>query len=523
MLIAKRSLEGFSSTRDRAVQLRAEADVPLGLFLSGGLDSSAIGYYMRQHSSDVRSFSIAFHEEAYDESRFAQLAAAHLGTRHHVEYLTSDQMLELVERIPEILDEPMGDSSIFPTFLLSEFTRRHVTVALGGDGSDELLMGYRAFDMFRGLWKYDRVPRPLRALASGLARTVLGPQRTPWTRSRWLVRQGDVEPEHRQLSYLGAFRGDSSWILAPEIRAGYDQRPLLDRVEGFPSFAGPRSAANRTVAAYAQGYLLEDILVKVDRASMAASLEARSPFLDPDLVDLIGRMPEELKLRGRTRKYILRRLMRGRLPDETIDRPKQGFGIPLGEWLRGALAPLVEEYLDADRIRANGLLDADRVRRIVDGHRERRGDYGNALWVMLQFELWQRSAGSVRQRGWVHLPSGPQPLWTGEPLVASGARFAIRVETVAASSRAKAAAQRPMIIQLNIAIGELLTQVAPTSIEIANATTKAIAPAPSAACGPPRCRSTAPIATNEARANSSASRPTTPLSTIRPRYSECTD
>ena len=380
----------FDEQLDAAVRRRIVADVPVGLFLSGGLDSSAIGYYMRRYSSDVRSFSISFEDEEFDESSYGRLVAQHLGTRHEVEQLSPTRMLDLVPRMPEILDEPMGNPSIFPTYLLSEFTRQHVTVALGGDGSDELLMGYKAYNVMQGLWTLDRAPTPLRRWASSAARAVLGPPRAPWSRSRWLVQQADIAPEQHLLSYLGSFRGDPRWVFTAEVRSQLSTRSLLASVNGFGShFDGIRTAGNRTIASYAEGYLQEDILSKVDRASMAASLEVRSPFLDPEVVAAAGRMPQRLKLRGRTRKDVLRRLMRGRLPDQIIDRPKQGFGIPLGPWLRGPLRPLVETYLNSGRLRQDGLFDPAAVRRLLDEHQAQGANHGNAIWALLQFQLWQ--------------------------------------------------------------------------------------------------------------------------------------
>jgi asparagine synthase (glutamine-hydrolysing) len=286
-------------------------------------------------------------------------------------------------RIPDILDEPMGDQSIFPTYLLSAFTRQSVTVALGGDGSDELLMGYESFRPLAMASSLDKVPHAVRA---GVAR---GARRVPAGRGRKRVRGVefarllDQSPSHRLLSLLGATRGAGDWLVTAEVgtHSRHQQR-------GFEIAPAP-SAAQETVAAYLRGYLQEDILVKVDRASMAASLEVRAPFLDPDLVEFLLSVPTRFKRRNGTGKLLLRQLMRGRVPDEVIDRPKVGFGVPLDAWLRGSLAPLLREMLAPSRLTAAGFFDPPTVGRMVDQHIAGSRNFGRELWLLLQFELWR--------------------------------------------------------------------------------------------------------------------------------------
>jgi len=374
-----------------AVRKRMVADVPVGLFLSGGLDSTTVGHYMRQHSDDVHSFSIGFEEKSFDESHYADLAARALGTHHHVEIFSQDRVRDLVPRIAEILDEPMGDQSIFPTYLLSTFTQQHVKVALGGDGSDELLMGYNAYRPLKVAWTADAaMPRVVRRAAAATARRL--PNRLGGVALRGVrfARRLDGKPSHRLLCHLGSFKGEARWVLSDSVR---DQLPAsifgeTDRVllNGLSNGFGP---ADQTVIAYLRGYLQEDILVKVDRASMATSLEVRAPFLDPELIDFLLAVPPGLRLRGMTGKYLLRRLMRGRIPAEIISRPKIGFGVPLNLWLRESLAPLVREYLEPGRIAAAGFFDPLAVTRLVDEHLSCRGDRGHELWLLLQFELWR--------------------------------------------------------------------------------------------------------------------------------------
>jgi len=382
-------LERLDALLSRSVRMRMVADVPVGLFLSGGLDSSTIGYFMAREAPSVHAFSIGFDNPAYDESAEARAVAAHLGIEHETHVFSEAEVAELVPRITDVLDEPMGDQSIFPTFLLSEVTRRHVKVALGGDGSDELFMGYRSYQVLKAAWLVDASPlRAIPRFVGGLLPEI-GPRQL-----RQLARLGRslaLAPEERLLARLGSFHGDSRWILAPEVRELLSGSVLddpmreLDRL--LPSWLAP---ADRTVGAYLRGYLQEDILVKVDRASMANSLEVRSPFLDPDIVDLALSIPAALKMPGMRRKDLIRRLMRGRLPDRTIDRPKRGFGVPLADWLRQSLAPLVADFLSDDRISAAGIFDRSAVRSVLRRHA--RGDFeaGNQVWLLLQFELWRQ-------------------------------------------------------------------------------------------------------------------------------------
>jgi len=383
-------LEELEQLLESSVALRMVADVPVGLLLSGGLDSTTVGYFMRRQSDDVRSFSIGFEESRFDESAYARRAAQHLGTKHHLELFSQARVRELVPRVAEILDEPMGDQSIFPTYLLSTVARGEVKVALGGDGSDELLMGYAAYRRLGFATPLDAAPMHLRRAVAGIARrlpTRLGPLPLRGVRS---ARRLDERPVPRLLAYLGSFKGAARWVLAAGVRESLPDGALE---EGEHTLLGdlPQglSPQNQAIAAYLRGYLQEDILAKVDRASMAASLEVRAPFLDPRLIDFLLSVPPGLKLNGRTSKYLLKRLMRDRLPREVVERPKAGFAVPLDAWLRESLSPLVREYLDAPRVAAAGLFDPAAVAQIVREHRQGHGERGRQVWLLLQFELWR--------------------------------------------------------------------------------------------------------------------------------------
>lgn len=373
---------------DEAVRRRLMSDVPLGLFLSGGLDSSTIGYYMRRHCAEVHSFSIGFEEESYDESHYSSLAAKVLGTRHHLEIFSQDRLQNLIPRLADVLDEPMGDQSILPTYLLSTFTQMHVKVALGGDGSDEVLMGYNSYLPLKAAWSLDRIPALSEAIAS-IARHC--PDRVLGRRSRGVkfARQLGRPAWERLFVVLGHFGGDARWLFAPPARGELPASVFSEPATQMRSaINGCLTGGEETVLAYLRGYLQEDILVKIDRASMATSLEVRSPFLDPDLVEFALRLPINLRLRGRTGKYVLRKLMRQRLPDALIDRRKVGFGVPLNQWLRESQRELVQDLLSPSRLRAQGIFDAQAVGTMVSDHLSGRANRGHELWLLLLFQLW---------------------------------------------------------------------------------------------------------------------------------------
>jgi asparagine synthase (glutamine-hydrolysing) len=298
-------------------------------------------------------------------------------------------LLDIVPRIAEVLDEPMGDQSILPTYLLSRFTRQSVKVALGGDGSDELLMGYNAFRPLKVAWTLDRVPRVLRSATAGAARrapTFVGGRHIKGIE---FARRVDRTPLERLLSHLGSFKGEGRSVMSEATTATLPETVYGGLESTLINGGGHLGPADTTVFAYARGYLQEDILVKVDRASMANSLEVRAPFLDPNVVDLALSLPPNLRLRSFTGKYLLRRLMRGRIPAELIDRPKVGFGVPIDRWLRGPLQPLVREHLSPSRVAAAGYFDPQAVDGLVRQHASGEANRGNEIWLLLQFEMWR--------------------------------------------------------------------------------------------------------------------------------------
>ena len=319
---------------DRAVQRRLVADVPVGVFLSGGVDSSSVAALAARHSPKgcVKTFSIGFEEADYDESAHAREVASYLGSEHHEEMMSVDRARELLRDIFSRIDEPLGDSSLLPTFLLCRHARRFVTVALGGDGADELFAGYAPFKALRWAKLYQRVVAP--RLHTAVLAVV---SRLPVSHG-YLSLDLKLKRTLRGLSYAPRL-WNPVWMspLSPrELEELFDEPIDLEELysEAIDAWEQPsaKNEVDRTLQFFTRLYLQEDILTKVDRASMLNSLEVRAPFLDIDLVDRVRRMPSSLKLRGQTTKYILRKALRGVVPRATLARRKQGFAVPIASW-----------------------------------------------------------------------------------------------------------------------------------------------------------------------------------------------
>ena len=366
------------------------SDVPLGVFLSGGIDSSAVTAMMSQLGTDVKSFSVGFAERSFDESRYARQVAQHLGTDHHELTLEPAMLLDLIPKLPTLLDEPLGDASIIPTYLLSEFTRRHVKVALGGDGGDELFAGYPTVQAHRLAGYYNRAPRLLR---KGLIEPVVG--RLPVSRANLSFDfrakrfvSGAAHPVHeRHRRWMGSFTAEErTALLSSDVRdrlaaGGYVKLAELDGAE-------LRDPINQVLLMDMRLYLENDILVKLDRASMMASLEGRVPLLNNDFVEYATRLPLTMKLRGLRSKFLLKRALRGVLPDSILNRPKKGFGIPVADWFRGPLREQMLSVLSPDRIARKGFFDGSAVAAVVGDHLSGRRDNRKQLWTLFVFELW---------------------------------------------------------------------------------------------------------------------------------------
>ena len=368
------------------------SDVPLGVFLSGGIDSSAVAAMMTQLGSEVKSFSVGFADRSFDESGYARQVARHLGTDHHELVLEPGMLLGLIPKLPELLDEPLGDASIIPTYLLSEFTRRHVKVALGGDGGDELFAGYPTLQAHRLAGYYARVPGVLRR---GLVEPVV--RRLPVSRgnlsfdfrAKRFVGGADFPVEERHQRWMGSFAAEErTALLSTEMRGEIARNGRGDPAAAVLDGARLRDPLNQVLLIDMRMYLENDILVKLDRASMMASLEGRVPLLNNDFVEYATRLPLDMKLRGLSSKFLFKRALRGVLPDSILKRPKKGFGIPVAHWFRGPLKEQMLSVLSPERMARKGFFDPAAVGVLVRDHLEGRRDNRKQLWTLFAFELW---------------------------------------------------------------------------------------------------------------------------------------
>ena len=372
-----------------AVSRHRRSDVPIGVFLSGGIDSSSVAAALCEiePASSVHTFSIGFEDPSFDESRHARAVAHHLGTDHHEQTFSIDTVYQLLPKVAGWLDEPFGDASILPTHLLSRFARSEVKVILGGDGADELLAGYPTFLAERAAGMFRRLPRPAQVLAGAAVRKLPVDHRN--FSFDFKVKQflrGAAEPlplAHQR--WLGSFSGAE----IAELLVGGDPVGIEDEhLRRARLIDGGTDALSRSLALYQDTYLPEDILTKVDRASMACGLEVRAPFLDAGLVDFMQGLPPSFKLDRNQTKRLLKKAVAGKLPPEILARPKKGFGIPVASWLRGPLAPLLNELLAPERLKRQGLFNPQVIARRIAEHQSGAHDHRKPLWTLLIFQLW---------------------------------------------------------------------------------------------------------------------------------------
>ncbi len=376
--------ERLDSLLEEAVACRTVADVPLGALLSGGIDSSLVVALMQaRNARPIRSFTIAFDDPAYDESAFAAAIARHLGTDHRELRVTAADALDLVPTLPAMFDEPLGDASAIPTALVCRLARREVTVALSGDGGDETFGGYNRY--FRTLREAGtlRIPRWLRTPAARGLDAVTALAGLAGLRAKGLAKRADRLRHH---DFAAFYRHRlTHWERAEKLVRGAGSAEM-------PVFAAPAPPfgdfAHYMMWADTESYLPGDVLVKVDRASMAASLEIRSPLLDHRVIEFAWRLPASFKIADGTGKRIFRRLLGRRLPPELFERPKRGFNVPLASWLRGPLREWAEELLDERRLRRQELLDPVPIRHRWREHLEGRRNWGHPLWDVLVFQAW---------------------------------------------------------------------------------------------------------------------------------------
>jgi asparagine synthase (glutamine-hydrolysing) len=403
-----------------SVRMRLVSDVPLGVLLSGGVDSSAVAALaVRASTTTVKTFSISFAEKSFDESHYARGVADFLGTDHHEERLSADLAADLVGEIGTWLDEPLSDPSVVPTYLLSRFTRQHVTVALGGDGGDEIFAGYPMYQGHRFAQTYARLPRPLSRLLVEPAIRLL-PVKTKnlsfdFKARRFVegMRQRDVVARHHV--WFGSFTpAEQAALLTPCAQAASDT-DVYAHARALDEQCDATDLVERMQYLDTKLYLAEDILGKVDRTSMAVSLEVRAPFLDKRVVEYAASLPSSYKLHGRSTKYILKRAVAPLLPPFVTRRGKKGFGVPVADWLKGRLRPLARDLLAPARLRRIGLFDPDYVARLQDEHERGVANHRKTLWTLLVFALWHENFMTIRQRSEVRSQRSEE----AEPLLTS--------------------------------------------------------------------------------------------------------
>lgn len=385
------AVEELARLLDRAVESRLVSDVPFGAFLSGGLDSSVVVALMSRHlAQPVRTFSIGFKEAAFNELSDARRVAQHLHTEHH-ELVVEPDAVDLLQRLVWFLDEPFADSSAVPTFLVAQLARREVKMVLTGDAGDEAFAGYTRYLRFLELERLGSA-RPLASAAAGLAGRLV-PGSTGYRLRRVAERLSQSFPDS-YLSGVALTRPDiAAALLGDGVRAG---RTADGAAGHYGSLAAASRAAlgldplDRCVAIDFASYLPDDILVKLDRMAMANSLEGRAPFLDHKVIDFAARLPRGLRVRDGRGKHILRRVAARLLPPEVLEKPKQGFGIPLGDWFRGPLREMAADLIRSRAFRERGLLDQTAAQRYLDRHLAGEADYGEVLWLTLSLELWAR-------------------------------------------------------------------------------------------------------------------------------------
>ncbi len=401
---AAEALAELGPALETAVGRQMVADVPVGAFLSGGVDSSLIAALAsRQSLGKLKTFSIGFEDAAYDEAPYAKAVAKHLGTDHHELYISARDVRDVIPKLPDMYDEPFGDSSQIPTHLVSKFARQHVTVSLSGDAGDEMFGGYNRYRALPPLWqKLAKVPKSLRSpllggaaaigpgFWNGAARLATG-QKRPEFFGRKIKRTLAVAAASAEFGDL-FFNFLDSWH-------GYAS-PLANEEGGWQDFLPKiRSDPNRTLVsqlmeADSLDYLPGDILTKVDRAAMSVSLESRVPLLDPDLVAIAARISADMNIAGGRGKLLLREILYKQVPANLIERPKAGFAIPIGDWLKGPLREWAEDLLSQEALNADGLFDSATIRSRWHGHLLGQEDATKPLWTVLMFQAWKRATFS---------------------------------------------------------------------------------------------------------------------------------
>jgi asparagine synthase (glutamine-hydrolysing) len=381
-------LEQLREQLDEAVRARLVADVPLGAFLSGGIDSTAVvGLMARNMSQPIKTFSIGFHEDDFSELKYAQIAAKKFNTDHH-EFIVTPEICQIVDELVWHFDEPFADSSAIPTYMVSKLAREHVTVVLSGDGGDELFAGYDRYITDRKRSGFARIPRSLRlGMMQPLSRRL---PHGAWGRN--FIHNIALDPLDRYIDSVSVFTSLNKTSLCTDgFRAQVrEQSCAVDCLRDSAVQAKTGELLDQILYIDSKMYLPGDILTKVDRMSMAVSLEVRSPLLDHKLIEFVTRIPASMKLRGLESKHVLKRAVKEIVPAEILNRAKQGFSLPVGAWINNQLRERMRDTLTDLRARQRGYVKPEYVNKLLDEHERGRRDHSTALWALLMLELWHR-------------------------------------------------------------------------------------------------------------------------------------
>ena len=398
MRTSSEALDALETALARSIAGQAVADVPVGAFLSGGIDSSTIvALYQKAYPGQVKTFTIGFEETNYNEAAHARAVAAHLGTEHHEHYVGVAEAQAIIPLLPAMYDEPFADSSQIPTYLISRLARQHVTVALSGDGGDELFGGYNRYIFAARLWRSVKyLPRPIRSAIGGTFEAV-----PPAVWNELVSFTGGRPPHfgHRLRKLLRIMRdvrgiddvmGDLIDEWSGDVSPVLGARSLL-LTAGMNMDLPSAPDEIKMMYCDALSYLPDDILCKVDRAAMAIGLETRVPFLDHRLAEVAARIPLSMKIQGATGKAILRKLLYRHAPPAMFERPKAGFAVPVGEWIKGPMRDWAENLLDPRRLNEQGMFDAAQVTERWRAHRSGERDSTQALWAILMYQAWSEA------------------------------------------------------------------------------------------------------------------------------------
>lgn len=386
-------LARLDSLLAKTIESHLVSDVPIGILLSGGLDSSTVAYYVSRYTPKaIDAFSIGFKDKTFDESSYAKKVAKHLKVRHHLKIFNSSDLLGTISGVSRLLDEPFADASLFPTFLLSKFARQYVTVALGGDGGDEIFMGYPTYQANKIADYYKLFPQFVDFFLAKIIRSL--PTSYSNLSLDFRLKKG-FEAIRRDIRvrnqiWLSPFGNSSDSVLSVSSKKQLGSHDPFEEIIKIKNLQTLKSW-EALMGLYLKTYLAEDILVKTDRASMYNSLELRSPFLDHRLVKFVNSIPVDLKLNKFTGKYILKQLMKRRLPKDIVHRSKHGFGIPVGKWLKTDLKPLLLEKLSTPKIKRGGIFNSEVIQNLISEHLEGKKDNRKQLWTLLMFEIWKEN------------------------------------------------------------------------------------------------------------------------------------